>query len=190
QQAKSQGTDMPKANRVARQPRCTVTRLTRACNRAFQAAKGKVASDGGSAVGLGFSGSLCATAMARIICAMAEAAGFGMESIFVDVGCGLGRPLVAVSILAGAWRCVGLDMDVNKLRNADVFIRHCAARVPRRLRPESLSLVLGSVGQVGILPLGPEYFYLFWEGWSVADKMALAALFMRHGSRKVCKILC
>ncbi|EFJ39736.1 hypothetical protein VOLCADRAFT_100605 [Volvox carteri f. nagariensis] len=171
---------MPKASSAARQPKCTAARASKKCNVVFQAAKGKVASDSGSAVGLGCSGSLSATDMARIFHTNAKAAGMGKSSVFVDVGCALGRPLVLVKHQTGVRRCIGLDLDVNKLRNADRFIKFCVSRLPK-LEASHFTLILASVG---ILPLCPEFFYTFWEGWSVADKMHFAELFMRHGSRK------
>ena len=115
----------------------------------------------------GIYGSITGSHMQRILESMKARCGLGPRSCLVDVGAGLGRPLLHAAVteaLAGAW---GVELDPVKCVKAEAFLRCTAARaVARGLAPPSLTPPQIRRAPIEALhTLDPAtHVYSFWEG--------------------------
>lgn len=50
---------------------------------------------------------------------------------------------------------------------------------------DRFQLISGSASQIGALVASPEYFLMFWEGFSMADKFDIVDLIMSTPTRRV-----
>lgn len=83
-------------------------------------------------------------------------------------------------------RAQGVEICSVKVKKADDFIRHCSQHM-RSLKGLSnrFQLIHGSASQVGALVASPEFFFLFWEGFSMPEKLDIADLIMSTPTRRV-----
>ena len=126
---------------------------------------------------VGIYGSLGPAGMQYVLDSMA---GLGPQSVFVDIGTGLGKPLVHAVLSSGVRCAYGFELDpvkfqkartmMERLRNNDVLTSDQFLRI--RVRNQD-------VGTVIALPIGTTHVYSFWQGFNDRDKMALGALW-RH----------
>ncbi|KAK9826092.1 hypothetical protein WJX81_001533 [Elliptochloris bilobata] len=128
----------------------------------------------------GLYGSVTRTGMQKVLDCLAAHCGLGASSYLVDIGAGLGRPLLHALVspgVAGGW---GVEVDRIKCDKAAAFLAQAAAALLQR----------GAVAQALTVPhvrcapveqvtsLAPAtHAYSFWEGIPVGAKCAFGRLF-------------
>lgn len=131
---------------------------------------------GGEGV-VGIYGSLGATGMQTVLDSMVHQ-GLGSQSVFVDVGTGLGKPLVHALLFARVRKAYGYEFDEIKYVKARTMMKRLRD-VYHVLTPDQYARIRvkhRDVGEMPSLPDGTTHVYSFWQGFSTADKMALGAL--------------
>lgn len=104
----------------------------------------------------------------------------GPESILLDVGSGLGRPLMKAMYHLGVKRTIGIEMEELKVFKAKQFVERVARDTHMQSTPE---FILKNVATVD--SLGPATHVLaVWYGWDEEDKAAVGRLFTRSPSAK------
>jgi hypothetical protein len=132
--------------------------------RIFTSAENRVA--GGEGV-VGVYGSLAGSSMQRIFSTMKTRCDFDVSSTFLDIGAGLGRPLLHAIYLEGVTQVQGIEIDHVKCMKAEAF----ADRVGMILHERNLTrtpsiipeIVCESIEDVGTIEPA-THVYSFWEG--------------------------
>jgi hypothetical protein len=75
----------------------------------------------------GIYGSITATGMQRILDCLAHSSGLGPASALLDVGAGLGRPLLHAAVAHGVKGLYGVEIDRVKVAKAEAFLRQSVA---------------------------------------------------------------
>lgn len=127
----------------------------------------------------GMYGSITGGGMTKIIDCLMSKAGLCDASTLVDVGAGIGRPLLHALCDPGVARAVGIEFDKVKVMKADAF-------GPRVLAGMGLTTVPAPVihcSSVETVPaLDATHAYSFWEGMTVGARMAFGRLFVKSES--------
>ncbi|GLI66934.1 hypothetical protein VaNZ11_010968 [Volvox africanus] len=126
----------------------------------------------------GIDGTLRSKDMARTFHLANQHCNVGSADVLLDVGCSLCRPgFVALAVLDVSV-VHGIEVDEVKVEKARRFIQFVCQNV------DSLSTCQGrfkirhaDINKVMALSPPPTLIYTFWEGWSPADKAAVARLF-------------
>lgn len=132
--------------------------------RIFTSAENRVA--GGEGI-VGVYGSLTGSSMSRIFSSMKMHSGFDEDSIFFDIGAGLGRPLLHALYLDGVRDVRGIEMDHVKCIKAHAF----GERVARTLHERNVvsgpvvipEITCGCVESLSTIEPATHAF-TFWEG--------------------------
>ena len=146
-------------------------------------------------------GSITEAGTARVLRALAglgggDAAGaLGPGSVVLDVGAGLGRPLLHAAVAAGCSGGIGVEVDSVKCEKAAAFLRLTLARLAACGDPEGALERLRGAGGGGRLPAvfcadvgglrtvePATHVYSFWEGIPGDARAALGALVRKSRS--------
>jgi hypothetical protein len=137
----------------------------------------------------GLYGSITATHMQRLLTTMRERCGLGPDSHLVDVGAGLGRPLLHALVTEGLAGAFGVELDAIKCMKADAFLRQTAIAAARR----GLVSTAPTLPRIHCAPieafqtLDPAtHAYSFWEGVPPEARAAFGRLFV--ASRTLCAV--
>jgi hypothetical protein len=144
---------------------------------------------GGDGGGAGMYGSLSEGGMQPIITYF-KLHGMGRESVFVDVGTGLGRPLVHAMVDAHVHTAYGYELAEEKCRNAREMMRRLHQRgILSERQYRSIHLRCMDVARLHQLPPGTTHVYAFWQGFHPEDKMAFGRLFSEcDTARSICVV--
>ncbi|KAK2076414.1 hypothetical protein QBZ16_000939 [Prototheca wickerhamii] len=130
----------------------------------------------------GLYGSITRTGTQKILASMVEHCGLGSESSLVDVGAGLGRPLLHALVYPGVKATLGVELDEIKVQKARVFLKQSVQRVQRKgLLPEDLELPMmqcAAIEEVASLERC-THAYSFWEGVPIPAREAFGKLVAR-----------
>lgn len=130
----------------------------------------------------GIYGTLTQTGCQRVMDTMHELCGLQENSILVDIGAGLGRPLLHALFSPGVRKAYGVEVDTVKCAKAAVFCqqtllemaqRQCSSTV--RQAPE---IVQGNIEEATTLDPCTHAFS-FWEGIPVSARLAFGRLFSK-----------
>ncbi|KAI8473212.1 MAG: hypothetical protein J3K34DRAFT_519071, partial [Monoraphidium minutum] len=72
----------------------------------------------------GIYGSITATGMQRVFDVLHHSCGLGPKSTLIDVGAGLGRPLLHAALSYSLVGAYGVELDAVKVSKAEAFIAH------------------------------------------------------------------
>jgi hypothetical protein len=134
---------------------------------------------GGEGV-VGLYGSIAPAHTERLFQSLSKLAGMSSESILMDVGSGLCRPLIHALATGRVAACRGVEVDRVKCQKAEAFIE----LTKKRMRAKGMTLssdfnvevVNESIEQVKSLdPV--THVYSFWEGVPVDARAGLGRLF-------------
>lgn len=121
----------------------------------------------------GIYGSITQASMDRVVSSLKTHAGFSADSILLDIGSGLGRPLAHAALDPGVRCGVGIEIDPMKHIKALAFVDRVATKMEM-----DLNICLLNQQVKDHLPSQDyTHAYAFWEGFSAEDKRAVAALF-------------
>ena len=140
---------------------------------------------GGEGV-VGLYGSISQGGCAKVMASLAAKGGLGRDSVLVDVGAGLGRPLLHAMLQCRVRRCFGIEVDAVKCSKAEVFMDRalrqvCAKGLVRGrppARPEVLCAAVEDVATLG----AATHAYSFWEGLPPDAKRGLGRLVRASGT--------
>lgn len=128
----------------------------------------------------GLYGSICAPDTERIFTVMRDTCGLGPTSHLIDIGAGLGRPLLHAAITMAVASTHGLELDSIKCLKAGAFLRNVTlAAVRSKLCPANLPLPVMSctpIEKTACLDPG-THAYSFWEGIPADARVAFGLLF-------------
>ncbi|PSC68631.1 hypothetical protein C2E20_7797 [Micractinium conductrix] len=132
----------------------------------------------------GLYGSIKKGGMDRVLECLRAQCGLGSDSVLLDVGAGLGRPLMHALLVPGVAGGRGIEIDRIKVDKAEAFLRQAAGELERRgvaarLMPPPIEC--SAVENVGTLE-GSTHAYSFWEGVPIEGKAAFGRLFAAAGS--------
>lgn len=119
----------------------------------------------------GIYGSITQASMERVVSSLKTHTGFSADSILLDIGSGLGRPLAHVALDPGVRRGVGIELDAMKHAKALVFMDRVAQKMEMEFDVQLLNQDVKNHGSTY------THAYAFWEGFSPDDKRAVARLF-------------
>ena len=71
----------------------------------------------------GFYGSLNQNSMTAILGSLVSNTGMGAESVFLDVGAGIGRPMLHALLTGRCSHAYGIELDKVKCDKADAFFK-------------------------------------------------------------------
>ncbi|GIL60972.1 hypothetical protein Vafri_15764 [Volvox africanus] len=102
----------------------------------------------------------------------------GSADVLLDVGCSLCRPgFVAIAVL-DINVVHGIEVDKVKVEKAQSFIKYVCQNVGSLSScQDRFKIRHADINKVMALSPPPTFIYTFWEGWSTADKAAVATLF-------------
>ncbi len=128
----------------------------------------------------GLYGSITGMHMQRMLTIMRERCGLDASSHLVDIGAGLGRPLLHALVSEGISGATGIELDYIKCMKADAFLKQTAnALLKRQLIDEAITLPVIECKPVEkVRSLEPAtHAYSFWEGVPVDARVAFGRLF-------------
>jgi len=128
----------------------------------------------------GIYGSITLTGMQKIFNSMRHNCHLDKSSTLVDIGAGLGRPLLHSLVEPGIKRAFGIELDHVKVAKAEAFVRQAVDELARRGGCEAdlplPHITCSSVEKVGSLEPA-THAYSFWEGVPHSGKAAFGRLF-------------
>ncbi|KAL0021733.1 hypothetical protein WJX79_010366 [Trebouxia sp. C0005] len=140
----------------------------------------------------GLYGSLTRTGMQKVLHSLAKSCGLDQTSRLVDVGAGLGRPLMHALISPGVASGFGIEIDQIKCSKADAFLRQSAAALfTRGLVGKDLAVPEVQCSAIEkIRSLDPAtHAYSFWEGVPIDAKCAFGCLFAASKTLKAVAVV-
>lgn len=124
----------------------------------------------------GFYGSITGAHMQRLLAAMP---GLGPDANLVDVGAGLGRPLLHAAVTKGLRGVWGVELDAIKCMKAAAFLEKTAQQaVARGLAPPDIAVPAIRCAPIeAVSTLEPAtHAYSFWEGMPAGARAAFGRL--------------
>ena len=162
-----------KAGSIPRNPARTVADLYKAASRWMRRL-------GGGEGLTGIYGTLTRGDVEKVMQALTADTGMNRGSRFLDVGAGLGQPLLHAALKPGVARARGFEIDDPKVKKAAALI----AGVRRDLglggaAPQVIRKDIADVQRID-----DTHLFSFWEGINVEDRMALGRLAMQNKDLK------
>lgn len=156
----------------------------------FTGAENRVAGGEGT---IGIYGSLTGASVQRIYDGMRLHTGFDTDSCLLDVGSGLGRPLLHAYYIEGIQQVHGIEIDPVKCIKAEAFAERVWRTLQERHRiPTTMSLYhdVTCTAIEDIHTIDPvTHVFAFWEGWAHASKSSLGTLFANSTTVKALVII-
>lgn len=123
---------------------------------------------------------------------MTKLAGMGSDSVLMDVGSGLCRPLIHALATGRVAACRGVEIDSIKCQKAEAFIDLTKRRIKANGMDLNSEFALDVVcsGIENIKTLDPvTHVYSFWEGVPVDARVGLGKLFRESSTtRAICVV--
>ncbi|KAL6767170.1 hypothetical protein ACKKBG_A38890 [Auxenochlorella protothecoides x Auxenochlorella symbiontica] len=128
----------------------------------------------------GLYGSITCTGTQKVLAAMSKHCGLDKDSVLVDIGAGLGRPLLHALIEPGVKATHGVELDQIKVDKAHAFLKQTAQRLQARglVRADMAlpTMQCAAIEQVAQLT-DCTHAYSFWEGVPPPGRAAFGRLF-------------
>jgi hypothetical protein len=137
----------------------------------------------------GIYGSISSSGMQKIFDSMNEHCGFDNASRLLDIGSGLGRPLVHAIITQGIDGAFGIEIDRVKCMKATTFLHQTAKMLESKgvidstIRERLVGITISgqNIADVSVKDLdssfGSTHAFSFWEGFSDNDRTSMGRLF-------------
>ena len=131
---------------------------------------------GGGEGMLGVYGTIRKTGMQKVVDALKSSTGMGRGSRFLDVGAGLGRPMLHALISPGVARSRGFEIEGLKVAKGQALIQrgYNHAGVKRFLKGPLPTLQQADIEHVN--SIDDTHIFSFWEGLPNSAKTALGKL--------------
>ncbi len=126
---------------------------------------------GGEGTG-GVFGTLRQSSSERVMASLKDKTGMGRSSTFLDIGAGLGHPLLHASLEAGVRRARGIENDPVKVMKAEAFLSRVFTDL--RMKGALPTVVLEDIGK--IKSIDDTHMFAFWEGINPKDRAVLGRL--------------
>lgn len=135
----------------------------------------------------GIYGSITQTGMQKVFDCLAESCGLGPRSTLVDIGAGLGRPIIHALASHGIAGGFGIELDAVKVTKAGAFIRQTLeGAAVRNVMAHPVNVPAITCAPVErMASLDPAtHAYSFWEGVPLSGKAAFGRLFAESKTLK------
>ncbi|PNH02098.1 hypothetical protein TSOC_011949 [Tetrabaena socialis] len=140
----------------------------------------------------GLYGSITQNSMQKVLDCLRRNCGLDIRSTVVDIGAGLGRPLLHAMVDAGVSAAWGVELDRVKCDKAAAFLGHVLHHmVERELLPPGVQaphIICSPVEKVSTLDPA-THAYSFWEGVPTTGKQAFGALFASSRSLRAVAVV-
>jgi len=149
---------------------------------------------GGEGV-VGVYGSITQAGMHTVLTCMQERTGMGVHSVMVDIGAGLGRPLLHALLEPGIRSGFGMDVDKVKVDKAAEFIQRVASTMSDTYGVDMISgerrlPIITCCNIEHLNGMGTAtHAYSFWEGIPLVAKQAFGRLFRLSPSLKAVAVV-
>lgn len=140
----------------------------------------------------GLYGSITQSGMQKVLECLRHNAALDPGSVLVDIGAGLGRPLLHALVSHGVERAWGVELDRVKCDKAIAFNRHVVRlMVERGLMPAGVAVPTFRCAPVEeVDTLEPAtHAYSFWEGVPLPGKEAFGQLFAKSKTLKAVAVV-
>ncbi|DBA79533.1 TPA: hypothetical protein ACH3X1_008235 [Trebouxia sp. C0004] len=130
--------------------------------------------------------------MQKVLHSLSKSCGLDQTSRLVDIGAGLGRPLLHALISPGVASGFGIEIDQIKCSKADAFLRRSAAALSSRgLAGKDFAVPEVQCSAIEkIRTLEPAtHAYSFWEGVPINAKCAFGCLFAASKTLKAVAVV-
>jgi len=127
----------------------------------------------------GIYGSITQASMSRVLDALAAETALGPDSVMLDVGAGLGRPLMHALVSHDIKRAVGIELDDVKVAKARALVRNIdrANRIDGRQLAPCIDYVCSDIADAKAVHTDDvTHCYSFWEGVPPDAKEAFGRL--------------
>ena len=127
----------------------------------------------------GIYGSITQASMSRVLDALAAETALGPDSIMLDVGAGLGRPLMHALVSHDIKRAVGIELDDVKVAKARALVRYIDRknRIDGRQLAPCIDYVCSDIADAKAVHTDDvTHCYSFWEGLRPDAKEAFGRL--------------
>ena len=127
----------------------------------------------------GIYGSITQASMSRVLDALAAETALGPDSIMLDVGAGLGRPLMHALVSHNIKRAVGIELDDVKVAKARALVRYIDRknRIDGRQLAPCIDYVCSDIADAKAVHTDDvTHCYSFWEGLRPDAKEAFGRL--------------
>ena len=132
----------------------------------------------------GLYGSVMGKDLGKIFESMRRSCGLGPKSHIIDIGAGLGRPLVHALLIDEVANASGIEIDTIKCRKAEAFMKQSLSLVKKKVGYASKDVDKVDIPKIINLPmekidtLDPAtHAYSFWEGVPVTARIRFGQLF-------------
>ncbi|GLI65751.1 hypothetical protein VaNZ11_009351 [Volvox africanus] len=130
----------------------------------------------------GLYGSITQASMQKVLECLKRNSGLDSRSVFIDIGAGLGRPLLHAMVSIGVGSAWGVELDRIKCDKAAAFCRNVIQQLVKqellRSTVEVPSVICSPVEKVASLEPA-THAYSFWEGVPPSGKEAFGKLFVK-----------
>ncbi|KAG2501386.1 hypothetical protein HYH03_001174 [Edaphochlamys debaryana] len=140
----------------------------------------------------GLYGSITQGGMQKVLDCLRHNTGFNKSSKLVDIGAGLGRPLLHAMVTAGLEDVWGVELDSVKCNKATAFCGHVIENMALKgmIRADSRvpEIYCSSIEEVKSLDPA-THAYSFWEGVPGTGKIAFGELFAKSKTLKAVAVV-
>ncbi|CAD7695618.1 unnamed protein product [Ostreobium quekettii] len=146
---------------------------------------------GGEGV-VGVYGSITRTGIQAVVQCLVETCGMDEYSRLVDIGAGLGRPLMHAIVHPGVRSSWGVEVDIIKWEKAQVFIQQTIATLQKRglLTKDVAVPTVDCMPVEQVTSLEPHtHGYSFWEGIPLEGKRAFGRLFAQAATMRAIAVV-
>ncbi|GIL61222.1 hypothetical protein Vafri_15627 [Volvox africanus] len=130
----------------------------------------------------GLYGSITQASMQKVLDCLKRNSGLDSRSVFIDIGAGLGRPLLHAMVSIGVGSAWGVELDRIKCDKAAAFCRNVIQQLVKQeflgSTVEVPSVICSPVEKVASLEPA-THAYSFWEGVPPSGKEAFGKLFAK-----------
>ncbi|KAK9822757.1 hypothetical protein WJX74_005268 [Apatococcus lobatus] len=125
----------------------------------------------------GIYGTLTRHYMQLVLDALETHCGLAASSSLIDVGSGLGRPLMHACVSHGLTACHGIEIDFIKCAKANAFVALSAQRLKTKMAGPAIALPSIQCCPIEEVPeLTASHVFSFWEGIPTQARCALGRL--------------
>ncbi|KXZ50220.1 hypothetical protein GPECTOR_17g857 [Gonium pectorale] len=140
----------------------------------------------------GLYGSITQQGMQKVLDCLQRNTGLDQRSVFIDIGAGLGRPMLHAMVAAGVTSAWGVELDRVKCNKAAAFCGHVMENLVAKglMAPDVPVPPVRCAPVEEVSTLDPAtHAYSFWEGVPTEGKLAFGELFASSRSLRAVAVV-